>query len=224
LRPGRFLIAISLFLSACSGGSDIRVGVASSLADVVAQIADAAGIEVEIVAAGTPTLVAQQREGAGFDLLISADKDAIAGLGGEPRLLATNRLVLATPVGNPGTVLTITDLASDRPVIGLGAEGVPVGDYARAALRQAGIAPRPDTLEPSARALITKLERGELDAAIVYRTDVNGRELEWTPISTAVEPQYWFVQLSDHSTPLVQFLESSTARSLLQNSGFGVTG
>ena len=43
------------------------------------------------------------------------------------------------------------------------------------ALANAGVTPSIDTNEPDVRALLTKIEAGELDAGIVYQTDVLGR-------------------------------------------------
>ena len=55
---------------------------------------------------------------------------------------------------------------------GLCAEDVPCGDFAVEMFANAGITPSIDTFEPDVRALFAKVESGELDAGIVYHSDV----------------------------------------------------
>ena len=66
----------------------------------------------------------------------------------------------------------LADFAREDLLIGLCAEDVPCGDFGREALANADVAPAIDTNEPDVRALLTKIEVGELDAGIVYVTDV----------------------------------------------------
>ncbi len=61
-------------------------------------------------------------------------------------------------------------------MIGLCAEEVPCGEFGREALANAGVTPSIDTDEPDVRALLTKVEAGEVDAGIVYVTDVMSTE------------------------------------------------
>ena len=48
----------------------------------------------------------------------------------------------------------------------------PLRQFGREALANAGVTPSVDTNEPDVRSLLTKIEAGELDAGIVYVTDV----------------------------------------------------
>ena len=62
------------------------------------------------------------------------------------RTSSTNALVVVTPRDNPAGIESIEDLAEDGVQLVLGAEGVPVGDYAREALderRHRSTRPRP---------------------------------------------------------------------------------
>ena len=76
------------------------------------------------------------------------------------------------PTGNPAEVDGLDDFANPDLLIGLCAEEVPCGQFGREALANAGVTPSVDTNEPDVRSLLTKIEAGELDAGIVYQTDV----------------------------------------------------
>ena len=82
--------------------------------------------------------------------------------------LADRRARRATPAGVTG----LADFADADLLIGLCAEEVPCGEFGREALANAGVTPSIDTNEPDVRSLLTKVEAGELDAGIVYVTDV----------------------------------------------------
>ena len=79
---------------------------------------------------------------------------------------------MAVPAGNPAGITGLDDFSDEALLIGLCAEEVPCGDFGRQALENAGVTPAIDTNEPDVRALLTKIAEGELDAGIVYVTDV----------------------------------------------------
>jgi molybdate transport system substrate-binding protein len=90
---------------------------------------------------------------------------------------ATNSLVVVTPPDNPAGIASIEDLGGDGVQLVLGAEGVPVGDYARQALDNAGVL---DTAEANVvsneednASVVAKIVAGEADAAIVYGSDIS---------------------------------------------------
>ena len=149
---------------------------ASSLTDVIEIVFEDRDSVTPLIA-GSSTLVAQLAAGAETDVLITAngatmERAVSEGLvRGEPVRIATNKLVLATPAGNPGGVTGLADLARSDLLIGLCAAEVPCGDLAGQALGEAQITTAADTLEPNVRALAAKLSLGELDAGLVYATD-----------------------------------------------------
>ena len=162
---------------------EVLVSAAASLTDAFAEIASAfeaahPGVDVVLNLAGSASLRTQILEGAPADVFASADvknMDRVVDAGqlsGEPRVFARNLLQIAVPAGNPAGVHDLSDFADGALRIGLCAEGVPCGDFARQALRRAGVVPALDTNEPDVRALLTKVELGELDAGITYVTDV----------------------------------------------------
>ncbi len=91
---------------------------------------------------------------------------------------AQNRLVIITPTDNPASISSIADLAKPGVQLVLAAAGVPVGDYARDALTNAGIADAAEanvvSNEEDDASVVAKITSGEADAAIVYTSDVAG--------------------------------------------------
>ena len=88
-----------------------------------------------------------------------------------------NRLVIITPPDNPADIQSIDDLATSGVQLVLAAEGVPVGDYAREALDNAGILEGAlDNVvsnEEDNASVVGKITANEADAAIVYTSDVS---------------------------------------------------
>ncbi len=136
------------------------------------------GAQVELHFAGTPQLVLQLREGAAADVFASADPEnmrRVVELGraaGPPRVVARNRLRIAVAPGNPRGVRGLADLARGDLLVALCAPDVPAGRYARRALASAGAQVASVSDEPSVKALVAKVSLGELDAGVVYATDV----------------------------------------------------
>ena len=169
----------------------LRVFAAASLTDAFGEMAAAfeglfPGTRVELAFAGSHVLRMQIEQGAPADVFASADPRhmeslAQAGLVAGQRYLAGNELVVIVPTGNPAGIESFADLAgADRLVIG--SANVPVGAYAREVLRRAGEAERFHDFErtvmgrvvseeSNVRLVRAKVELGEADAAIVYRSD-----------------------------------------------------
>ena len=87
-------------------------------------------------------------------------------------VFATNALQIAVPAGNEAGITGLADFADPDLLIGLCAAEAPCGQFGREALANAGVEASVDTNEADVRSLLTKIENGELDAGIVYRTDV----------------------------------------------------
>jgi molybdate transport system substrate-binding protein len=236
------LAALSLVASACAADADaeVLVSAASSLTDAFGEMEVAfeaanPGVDVVLNLAGSPTLREQVLAGAPADVLAVADPAVMAAVvaadevDGAPVEFARNRLVVAVPAGNPAGVTGIDDLAGEALLVGLCAEGVPCGDLARQALRQAGIEAAVDTEEPNVRALVAKLAEGELDVGITYETDVVATDdVDGLPLPDEVDvvASYPIAALAgapnpDGAAAFVDFVLGDEGRAILGRYGFG---
>ena len=162
---------------------NITVFAAASLSAAFTDLANAferanPGARVTNNFAGSSTLVTQILNGAPADVFASADianMDKLIkakAVDDTPTIFTRNKLMIVVPKGNPLRVKTLADLGRDEVVVALGAPGVPVGDYARQILAAAGVTVSPKTLESSVSAIVSKAALKEIDAGIVYVTDV----------------------------------------------------
>jgi molybdate transport system substrate-binding protein len=189
MNPGlRSLVVFAgAALAACSGSGDaarkpLLVFAAASLTapfSAIEKLFEAAnpGVDLQCNFAGTPQLVLQIREGAAVDVFASADEANMAKVvadgvaAGEPRRFARNELAIVVVEGNPLGIVALADLARDGRKVALCGPEVPAGRYARMALDKAKVAVQSLSDEPNVKALVTKVQIGELDAGIVYATD-----------------------------------------------------
>jgi molybdate transport system substrate-binding protein len=123
--------------------------------------------------AGSSALATQINEGAPADVFASAAPKNMAAVtdAGPPAVFARNQLVIAVGRGNPKGVTALPDLTRPGLKVALCAEAVPCGAAARTALEAGGVRLTPVTLEQDVKAALAKLKLGEVDAALVYRTD-----------------------------------------------------
>ncbi|HXE56869.1 MAG TPA: molybdate ABC transporter substrate-binding protein [Gemmatimonadales bacterium] len=148
------------------------------------------GSSVRLNFAGSQQLAAQLDQGARADLFASADArwiDFLRARGrvaGEPRVFASNRLVVIVPRRNPAGIETLADLARPGVKLVLAADAVPLGRYSREALARLAAMPGAGadyarralrnvvSHEEQAKAVVAKVQLGEADAGIVYRSDL----------------------------------------------------
>lgn len=234
-----FLLVAGCGADSSGGREEIVVSAAASLADAFAEIEDEfeglnPGVDVVLNTGGTSALREQILAGVGADVFASADPanmEAVASAGevlGDPRLMAVNSLEIAVPSGNPAAVASLADFSRSEPFFGLCAAEVPCGSLAREALARAGVDPAIDTEEPDVRALLTKIEVGELDAGIVYVTDViaspsvDGITI---PAEFNVAAKYFIAVLEGSRQPrlaedFVAFTLSEAGQAILSGFGF----
>lgn len=138
------------------------------------------GVPVIVTPAASSTLARQIENGADADLFLSADEEWAdylekRGLVAARRDLLGNHLVVVVPADHPTALDSLSDLKGERfQRIALGRKEVPAGAYARQALTNAGVWDAVDkrVLEGGdVRAVLTYVERGEVDAGFVYATD-----------------------------------------------------
>ena len=238
-------LVVSMFAAvACSGsssdGDTIIVFAASSLTDAFSEIeadfeANNPGVDVIVSLGGSSSLREQIRAGAPVDVFASANEQIVASiaeeglLAGEATVFATNSLTIAVPAENPGGVASVEDIERPELLVGLCGPTVPCGELALGALDSLGVEPSIDTNEPDVRALITKIELGELDVGIVYETDVLATESAFAiPLSdTAFDTSYPIAVLTDAPNPngageFLEFVLSVDGAGTLSSFGFGV--
>ena len=240
------VIYLVVVMLACASPSEpgrrpVLVFAAASLTEAFENLADAFDVahpdlSVELNLGGSSSLAQQILEGAPADVFASADApnmDHVIEARGalNSSILVSNSLQIAVPVGNPGGVAGLNDFARQDLVIGLCDEGVPCGNFARQALANAAVVAAVDTNEPDVRALLLKIEAGELDAGIVYSTDVlaAGDQVEGIEIPTEVNvfTTYQIAALTDApnrrgADAFVSFAHSEEARKIFASHGFSL--
>jgi molybdate transport system substrate-binding protein len=189
------------------------------------------GVKVVLSFGASSALAQQVNSGAPADVFASASPTNINQVtgDGEPVVFARNQLVIAVPKGDPRNLRTLADLARPGVKVALCAEQVPCGAAARKALETGGVKLTPVTLEQDVKATLTKLRLGEVDAALVYRTDaaaaaqqVDGVEF---PESASAVNDYPIVALAKAPNPagaraFVAYVRSESALSVLAAAGF----
>nr|WP_188196165.1 molybdate ABC transporter substrate-binding protein [Nonomuraea sp. SYSU D8015] len=164
------------------GAKEVTVFAAASLTGTFTELGKAfeaahPGTTVRFNFGSSATLAQQIVQGAPADVFAAASPATMktvtdASLASAPVTFARNTLQIAVPAGNPARVDELKDLADPRVKVALCAEQVPCGAAAAKALAAAGLKITPVTLEQDVKATLTKVQLGEADAALVYKTDV----------------------------------------------------
>lgn len=253
-RLGALLAAAALALAGCGGAppaaapsasgdltGDLTVLAAASLTDTFTELGDAfaaahPGVTVSFSFGGSSGLAEQIASGAPADVFAAASPATMATVvdagaaEGEPTTFATNTLQVVVPAGNPAGVTGLADLADPDLTVALCSAQVPCGAASEKVFAAAGLAPAPDTLEQDVRAVLTKVELGEVDAGLVYRTDVlaAGDAVEGIDVPEVADAvnAYPVAVLADAPNPaaaqaFVDLLLSDEGRQVLRDAGFG---
>ncbi len=229
-----------------SGGQlsgSLTVFAAASLTDVFTGLgdqlmADNPDLTVQFNFAGSSALATQITQGAPADVFASANQTQMAvvtdaGLAtGEPTVFTQNVLEIAVPEGDPGGVTGLADFADPELTLAVCAPAVPCGAAAEKVFAAAGITAVPDTLEEDVRAALTKVELGEVDAALVYASDVQSAAAAGSPVQGIAFPEaedavndYPIATLSSSVNPdaaraFLQLVTSDAGQQALADAGF----
>lgn len=249
-RPLVALIAAVMLAAGCShapvgapgadtgGGAAVTVLAAASLTESFEEIADLfeaahPGTSVSLGLAGSQTLVDQLDNGAQADVLATADETSMAraqelALVDQPRVFTSNQLTLITPAGNPAHV-TGMDASLEGARLVVCAQDVPCGRATRLLAARLGVVLRPVSEEDRVTEVRARVESGEADAGIVYRSDAvaAGDRVETVEIPSAGSAVNRYpiavVRQAEHPEPARQFLDlvlSAQGQKVLARHGF----
>ena len=194
-------VVAALAVTACGGSADdagtspagsaspdalsgtLTVFAAASLTDVFTELGDQLReenpeLEVQFNFAGSSALATQLTQGAPADVFASANQTQMTVVtdadlhAGDPTVFTENVLEIAVPADNPGDVTGLADFANPDLTLAVCAPDVPCGAAAAQVFEAAGVTAAPDTEEEDVRAALTKVQLGEVDAALVYASDV----------------------------------------------------
>jgi molybdate transport system substrate-binding protein len=247
-----FVAALAVpMLAACGGGppesagsstpsNTITVAAAASLTEAFTQIgkefeATKPGTTVTFSFGSSATLAAQIEEGAPVDVFAAANPATMktvtdVGAAEPPTNFVSNVLQIAVPKGNPGGIRGLKDFADKTKKIALCAPQVPCGAAAVKVFSAAKITPAPDTLEQDVKATLQKVSANEVDAALVYRTDVIAAKdtvdgLEFPEARQAVNVYPIAVLKGSMSAAAAQqfvdYVLSADGQAVLRRAGFG---
>jgi molybdate transport system substrate-binding protein len=250
-----FAVVLSLLLSACGAGPQatapasspegsasggaIAVLAAASLTEAFTQIgkdfeAVNPGSTVTFSFGSSATLATQIVQGAPADVFAAASPATmktvtIAGAANSPTDFASNTLEIAVVKGNPRNITGLQDFADESKRIALCAPQVPCGAAAVKAFAAAKIVPKPDTLEQDVKAALQKVASDEVDAAMVYKTDViaAGEEVDGIAFPEAQQAinTYPIATLKESKNPalataFVDYVVSPEGQAVLAEAGF----
>ncbi|WP_051969386.1 molybdate ABC transporter substrate-binding protein [Kitasatospora azatica] len=151
------------------------------------------------------------------------------GNASDPKVFVRNTLEIAVPKGNPKHIAALKDLAAPGVKVALCAPQVPCGSAAQTALKAGNVSVTPVTQEQDVKGALTKVELNEVDASLVYQTDVKAdagkvEGVDFPEAAKAVN-DYPIADLAKSTNPdaakaFVAYVESAEAQQVLTAAGF----
>ena len=192
------------------------------------------GDTVKFSFGGSSTLATQITGGAPADVFASAapanmDTVVSAGDASSPQDFAKNTAEVAVPPSNPAKVTSVNDLAKSSVKVALCQPKVPCGVVAAEVFKNAGITVKPVTLQPDVKSVLTQVELGNVDAGMVYVTDVKaaGTKVKGVTISASDNASTLYpidtISSSKHLTEaeaFVAYVLSPSGQQVLTAAGF----
>jgi molybdate transport system substrate-binding protein len=159
-------------------------------------------------------LATEINSGAPADVFASAapanmQQVVSAGNASHPQDFAKNKAEVAVPPNNPGKVTSVKDLAKSSVKVALCQPQVPCGVVAAQVFKNVGIKVKPVTQQPDVKSVLTQVETGNVDAGMVYVTDVMAAGSKVTGVT---------IPASDNATTLypIATISSSNYKSIAQ--------
>jgi len=227
--------------SSSSGGSEqtITVFAASSLTESFTTISAAfeaanPGVSITLNFGPSSGLATQITEGAPADVFASASEKTMdtvvqAQLAVDAKPFATNTLAIATPANPSIGVTSLSDLANPAVKVAVCQPDVPCGVAAAKLFERNSLSVRPVSQEADVKAVLSKVRLGEVDAGIVYVTDITSAKNDVVgvaiPSANNVSTTYpiTVVSSSTHlrtAQAFVDFVLSAQGQSNLAAAGF----
>jgi molybdate transport system substrate-binding protein len=192
------------------------------------------GTTVKISYGASSTLAQQILQGAPADVFASAassNMDQVVAGGGAtaPKDFARNVMEIAVPPANPANIGGVADLSRPGVKVALCQVQVPCGATAQKVFDNARVKVTPVTLEADVKSTLTKVQTGEVDAGLVYVTDVRaaGSKVKGIAIPDAVNAStaYPIAPLTKASNAagaraFVDYVLSAAGRAVLTQDGF----
>jgi molybdate transport system substrate-binding protein len=193
------------------------------------------GTKVTFNFGASSTLANQINQGAPADVFASAapknmDQVVKPGNAKSPVTFAVNKAEIAIPPSNPGHVTQLSDLAKSGVKVALCQEQVPCGVVAAQVFSNAHLTVKPVTREADVKSTLAKVQVGEVDAGVVYITDVKaaGTKVKGITIPDNVNAStdYPIAPLTHAENAAVAqafaaYVESSAGQAVLTAAGFG---
>lgn len=184
---------MALLLAGCAGDRPVTAFAASSLRELVSELAPEARLQFD----ASSTLARQIEQGAPADLFVTADPAWL------DRIKTLDRYAW---IGN-----RVVWVGKKEPIrsIALAGEEVPLGKYARLAIEQARLT-LPDRIiyGSNARDVLSKVSSGAADAAIVFATDAALDPSLPVVRTFDVRMTYWVALLTPRGRELFERLRS----------------
>jgi molybdate transport system substrate-binding protein len=162
--------SITVFAAASLQGSFTQIGQqferAHPGARVTFSFGPSSGLATQIIN-GAPASVFASAAPANMTQVVKAGETL-----NSPSNFAKNKMEVAVPPGNPAGVTSVTNLSKSAVKVALCQPQVPCGVVARDVFKNAGISVKPVTLQPDVKSVLTQVELGNVDAGMVYVTDV----------------------------------------------------
>ena len=194
------------------------------------------GVKVSLSYDGSSVLATQIIGGAPVDVFASADNKNMAKVTDAklitttPIEFATNTLQIAVAKGNPKKIDSLKDLTDPGLKVVLCEAAQPCGAAAATALKAADVTVKPVSQEQSVTAVLTKVQSGDADAGLVYKTDVLGSDGKVTGVDFAESAQavnhYPIAPLDKAPNPaaakaFIALVTGPTGQKVLAAAGFG---
>ena len=178
---------------------------------------------VEQIGSGAPADVFASASPTNMDTLVS-DGDAK-----DPKTFATNSMEIAVPPDNPAQIGALGDLVGQGVKVALCQPQVPCGKVAAEVFANAGLTVKPASEEVDVKSVLTKVQLGEVDAGVVYVTDVlaagdkvKGVEIPDTQNASTSYP-IAALEGSEHAKEASEFVDlvlSADGAKVLEEAGF----